>query len=880
MKKWISDQACTGCGACENICTAGALHLAETQHGFLRPQIDSDICIDCGRCAAVCPVRQKLEEDTHPVSRGADAKACYAGWAADEECRATGSSGSVFAVLATKTLEEGGCVAGAAYRDDFSGVCHVLVQTPEALEALKRSKYVQSETGSVFRQVGEQLDMGRQVLFAGAPCQVAGLYAYLGEQAENPLLTTMDFICHGVNSPMAYRAWLKELAQEHGSAVTALSFRDKQPQGWRSFHVSVGFKNGDVYSEKSLDDPFMQAFLLHDLMVRPSCTECLYKGLDRMADLTLADFWGAEGPLNDPKGVSMIITHTEKGQALLNSVADRLVLNEQPLLAAGKGNPSLFNAVQPSSHAEMFLSQLEAGIPFREAFGSVVKAKDEALPLLSVLIPCGEKDAAPQPLVEALSGQLYGSMQIVLADGTADGRYQPKEEEAGVEYIAAPGAEMLELVAKGMDRCNGEYIHICDTKTLPAMPKTYQQAVAQLKQHQADAGCFGWLDEYSRNPAKNGYCGAGDGYLLMDAVLDGNDTAGDRTYGGWLFNKLFSRSALEAAYPEKDFFREPLADLGVHAFWVRLAEQCQTVCFQATPLFHHLEVPSMVGNTIPDPDALFDAEARWLRRIEETKPALFDKAAQTCFAYELALLAQANNRGWVKLSQKLYQHISSYYAQLIDRRSLLEALIATTPDKRSNDQQLASLRHSKVSLTAAKTRLEKENSRLRIRNEKLADRQVWIEGKNQTLDNRNKRLEERQAWMQSKNEALDKRNKRLEERQAWIQSKNEALDKRNQRLVERQEWIQGKNDTLTEKCAALEKERNELLAIREKLELEKTTLQLKQDMLLEEQRLDREQIAQYEEILSKGLVRTAAKLHGMGNLLPATGNGEPADDDE
>ncbi len=838
MKKWISDQACTGCGACENICTAGALHLAETEHGFLRPQIDSGLCIDCGRCASVCPVRQKLEEDTHPVMRGAETKVCYAGWAADEDSRATGSSGGVFAVLASKTLEEGGCVVGAAYRDDFSGVHHVMVQTPEALEALKRSKYVQSETGSVFRQVGEQLDKGQRVLFAGTPCQVAGLYAYLGEQAENPLLTTMDFICHGVNSPMAYRAWLKEMAQEHGSAVNSLSFRDKQPQGWRSYHVSVGFENGDVYSEKSLDDPFMQAFLLHELMVRPSCTECLYKGLDRMADLTLADFWGAEGLLNDPKGTSLIIAHTEKGQALLNSVADRLVLNEQPLLAAGKGNPSLFNPVQPNPCAEAFLSQLEEGIPFREALGSAVRAKDEALPLISIVIPCSEKAAEPQSLLEALSRQLYGSIQIVLADGTADGRYQPLAEETGVEYIAAPGAEMLELAAKGIERCNGEYIHICDTKTMPATPKTYQQVVAQLKQHQADAGCFGWLDEYSRNPAKNGYCGAGDGYLLMDAVLESSDTAGDRTYGGWLFNKLFSRSALEAAYPEKDFFREPLADLGVHAFWVQLAEQCQKVCLQAMPLFHHLASPSPVGDITPDPDDLFEAEAQWLRQIEETKPALFDKAARTCFTYELALLAQANNRGWVKLSQKLYQHISSYYAQLIDRRSLLEALIATTPDKRSTDQQLASLRHSKVSLTAVKTRLEKENSRLRTRNEKLADRQ------------------------------------------AWIQSKNDALDKRNQRLVERQEWIQGKNDTLTEKCAALEKERNELLAIREKLELEKTTLQLKQDMLLEEQRLDREQIAQYEEILSKGLVRTAAKLHGMGNLLPATGNGEPDDDEE
>ena len=39
----------------------------------------------------------------------------------------------------------------------------------------------------------------RPVLFSGTPCQVYGLYRFLGCRPEN--LTTCDLVCHGVPSP-------------------------------------------------------------------------------------------------------------------------------------------------------------------------------------------------------------------------------------------------------------------------------------------------------------------------------------------------------------------------------------------------------------------------------------------------------------------------------------------------------------------------------------------------------------------------------------------------------------------------------------------------------------------------------------------------------
>lgn len=49
---------CTGCSACFSICPRHAVTLIPDQEGFLHPQIDQDLCIDCDLCRKACPARQ------------------------------------------------------------------------------------------------------------------------------------------------------------------------------------------------------------------------------------------------------------------------------------------------------------------------------------------------------------------------------------------------------------------------------------------------------------------------------------------------------------------------------------------------------------------------------------------------------------------------------------------------------------------------------------------------------------------------------------------------------------------------------------------------------------------------------------------------------
>ena len=118
--------------------------------------------------------------------------------------------------MARAILRQGGCVVGAKYKTDHL-VEHAAAATESELEALRQSKYVQSEVGLIYRDIETKLKQGMLVLFSGTPCQCAGLRAYLKQEYEN--LYLCDFICRGVNSPKVYLAYLQELEERYGLQI-------------------------------------------------------------------------------------------------------------------------------------------------------------------------------------------------------------------------------------------------------------------------------------------------------------------------------------------------------------------------------------------------------------------------------------------------------------------------------------------------------------------------------------------------------------------------------------------------------------------------------------------------------------------------------------
>ena len=203
---------CTGCAACAEGCPKNAIHMLPDREGFLYPTV-TDACIQCGHCTHICPVLRQREAHPEP--------AVFAAWNPDNAVRQNSTCGGVFSLLADYVLEGGGVVFGAGM-DAQLRVRHEAVKRKEDLPRIRGAKPVQSDVTGIYQQVRQELDRGRPVLFSGTPCQVDGLYHYLGEHPEK--LLTCDVLCRGVCSPGVWAKLVQSMAYIKRKQPVAVQF--------------------------------------------------------------------------------------------------------------------------------------------------------------------------------------------------------------------------------------------------------------------------------------------------------------------------------------------------------------------------------------------------------------------------------------------------------------------------------------------------------------------------------------------------------------------------------------------------------------------------------------------------------------------------------
>lgn len=223
----VNDE-CTGCMACVQACPARALSVCHGEFSFYYPRLTGS-CTECGKCKAVCP--------KGTGSTLFDPLVVYAGIHRSHHVLQNSSSGGFFHAAAESVISSGGAVYGCAWSSENKAE-HIRVDRVSDLPRLQGSKYVQSFVGSAYIEARKDLDEGREVLFSGTPCQVAGLRSYLGKDHEN--LLTLDLVCHGVlrsGSWIAiYRGWRTGAAADSKALSFAIRESMVGPQSARS-HV-------------------------------------------------------------------------------------------------------------------------------------------------------------------------------------------------------------------------------------------------------------------------------------------------------------------------------------------------------------------------------------------------------------------------------------------------------------------------------------------------------------------------------------------------------------------------------------------------------------------------------------------------------------------
>lgn len=353
MPNLADKNQCTGCTACANICPKSCIEMKEDDEGFSYPVIDNSRCISCLACERVCPI---LNNHTH---KDEETKA-YAALSKNDETRLESSSGGIFSELAKLILQANGIVYGAKYDNDFK-VIHTGIEDIESLKELRGAKYSQSDLSTIFQTVKKQLNNGRQVLFSGTPCQIGGLKAFLKKDYDN--LYCIDFVCHGVPSPLVWKKYIEYRSQvdADNQVPEYINLRNKE-SGWShySYQVEFAYSKSNHYLCQNDKDLYMSLFV-NNYILRRSCSNCYYKGYSRESDITLGDFWGIWDILpsmDDNKGTSVVFTHSNKGEKLLNSAAIHLQSNPVTLDQATMMNPSLLKSSLPKENRERVLQEI------------------------------------------------------------------------------------------------------------------------------------------------------------------------------------------------------------------------------------------------------------------------------------------------------------------------------------------------------------------------------------------------------------------------------------------------------------------------------------------------------------------------------------------
>lgn len=325
MKEICNKKDCTGCHACYNICPKKCIKMKTDDYGYLKPYINQELCINCGRCKKVCQSVNKIALNT-PID-------VYAAINKNAKDYKEATSGGIATIISKHIVSNNGVVYGAAVCDDLN-VRHIRAEKIEDIEKLKGSKYVQSEIGDSYAKIEADLKKNKEVLFIGTPCQVAGLYGFFGKKYDK--LYTCDIVCHGTPPYKYLKDHLVRLGVEEG---TNLSFRNEY-----GYYLEIMKDDNIIYSKKNYYDIYCLAFL-KGLIAYESCFKCGYASRKRIGDITLGDFLG----FNDEKkfivehknGLSMVMLNTEKGERIFRNLADNMFYQKRSIEEAVSGNKQL-----------------------------------------------------------------------------------------------------------------------------------------------------------------------------------------------------------------------------------------------------------------------------------------------------------------------------------------------------------------------------------------------------------------------------------------------------------------------------------------------------------------------------------------------------------
>jgi len=312
-------EKCTGCGMCVVACPKKCIEMVFSKNGFyIARLIDNKLCNNCGICEKVCPVYNNKMKNKENIK-------AYSVYSKDNNIRKSCSSGGVGYEIGKFLIKNGYKACGVRYNTNTNIAEHIICDNIKDFEQTKGSKYIQSFTVDAFNR----LFNGEKYVVFGTPCQISSVrkYAKFLKKEDNFIL--VDFFCHGVPS---YLMWDKYVEKQKNKfnvkEFKNIKFRDKI-NGWHSFTMSfVSDDDKRYYSDSYINRDIFYKFFFSDLCLNDACYNCEYRTLTSNADIRIGDFW-AEKYKNNKKGISSVISFTQKGENIIEQLAQECIITEE-----------------------------------------------------------------------------------------------------------------------------------------------------------------------------------------------------------------------------------------------------------------------------------------------------------------------------------------------------------------------------------------------------------------------------------------------------------------------------------------------------------------------------------------------------------------------
>lgn len=307
---------CCGCGICAQVCPVSAIQMVQDEYGFAYPHVDPALCIKCGKCLKKCnfnDLTHASEFNNLFVARHKSVDVCN-----------KSTSGGMFTAISDWIFAQDGVIYATDFSDGMKLV-HRRIGNSVARNMARGSKYVQSDTTTIWEELLNDLKSGIAVGYFGTPCQVGAVNALVPEELKANLYT-IDVVCNGVGSPTIWSMFIRERESQAGKQIVGYNFRPKTRGYLTPSEITL-------YSDNTSKEEFnalkkYNSIYYSNLIMRPSCGNCKYCSSKRTSDITIGDCSHTDRkklPFDAECGLSTVLINTAKGKCLFDYIVDTIM---------------------------------------------------------------------------------------------------------------------------------------------------------------------------------------------------------------------------------------------------------------------------------------------------------------------------------------------------------------------------------------------------------------------------------------------------------------------------------------------------------------------------------------------------------------------------